>query len=83
MRVRVNTLNRTVATVTVQVKSAVTVGIQGPPGISSGYSLADLADVESSGLVDGAVLVYNASTQKWTVQRILDKQIIDAGDASF
>lgn len=37
-------------------------------------------DVKTYGKEDGSVLVFDKSTQMWKSQRLLDKQIIDAGE---
>jgi hypothetical protein len=42
-------------------------------------SIGDLIDVDTSGKVDGSLLIYNASTQKFEASLILDKQDIDGG----
>lgn len=68
IRVRVNTTK----------KSAVVVGIQGPPGVSG--TLNGMEDVDMTAIEDGSVLVYNSATGKWTAQRLLDKQIINGAD---
>jgi len=60
-----------------------TVGIQGPAGVSGGFVMSDITDVDLSNLADGAVLVYNAQLGKWIAQTLLDKQQVDIGDESF
>lgn len=37
-------------------------------------------DVKTYGKEDGSVLVFNEYTQMWKSQRLLNKQIIDAGE---
>lgn len=37
-------------------------------------------DVKTYGKEDGSVLVFDESTQTWRSQRLLNKQIIDAGE---
>lgn len=37
-------------------------------------------DVKTYGKEDGSVLVFDESTQMWKSQRLLNKQIIDAGE---
>lgn len=37
-------------------------------------------DVKTYGKEDGSVLVFDKSTQMWKSQRLLNKQIIDAGE---
>lgn len=36
-------------------------------------------DIDISELQDGGMLVYNASTKKWTATNLLEKQIFEAG----
>jgi hypothetical protein len=42
-------------------------------------SIGDLIDVDISDKVDGSLLIYNASTQKFEASLLLDKQDIDGG----
>ncbi len=72
--------NTTVSNSTVNYTSTVNVaavGIQGQSG--SAANLQDLANVDSTVLEDGSVLVYNTTTSKWVSTRILEKQIMNAG----
>jgi len=41
--------------------------------------LGDLLDVDTSGKVDGAIIVYNALTQNFEASLILNNQTIDGG----
>lgn len=41
--------------------------------------LDDLIDVDAANSVDGAVLVFNASTQRFETSILLNKQTIDGG----
>lgn len=41
--------------------------------------LGDLLDVDTSGKVDGAFIVYNATTQTFEASLFLDRQTIDGG----
>lgn len=52
---------------------------QGPPGLDGIQSIEDAIDVDSSGKVDGSVLVYSAQDQKWKATNQLEKQVIEAG----
>ena len=51
-------------------------------GVIGVNSLSELDDVDlfSEGRQDGSVLVYKATTNKWTSTRLLNKQIVDAGE---
>jgi hypothetical protein len=53
-----------------------TVGIQGPPGVTN---ILDAADIDKTTLEDGAVLVYKAQTNKITTTRLLNQQVMEAG----
>lgn len=81
VRVRVPVVSK--VAVRQMTRTAVIVGIQGPPGVSSGFNVGDITDVDDSVLTDGCILVYNASTQKWVAQTLLNKQQTDVGDESF
>lgn len=54
-------------------------GLIGPPGPPGVTRLAELTDVNNTGLVDGATLAYNATTLQWAATKILDNQILEAG----
>jgi hypothetical protein len=81
--IKISTTNNAIAKLTGVQKSAVTVGIQGPAGVSSGFFLSDVSDIDTTGLEDGFVLVYDAVRQKWVAQRMLNKQQIDSGEESY
>lgn len=56
------------------------VGPTGPSGSGAGAStIPDLTDVDLTTLSDGALLVYNASTELWVATNILEKQAVDCG----
>ena len=57
----------------------VAVGIQGLPGASAS-SIQHLSDVDVTTLINGSVLVYKTSTNKWTSTTTLDAQNMDAGE---
>lgn len=82
MKVRVRTTTTAAVRLSGMQKTAVTVGIQGPAGVST-FSISNLSDVDLSNLTDGAVLVYNVQSGKWVAQTLLDKQQVDMGDESF
>lgn len=42
-------------------------------------SIDDLLDVDASTKVDGSILIYNASTQRFETSLLLNKQTIDGG----
>lgn len=51
-------------------------GMIGPAGVSN---ITDAKDLNKTGLADGSVLVYEASTTKWVATNDLIKQTIDGG----
>jgi hypothetical protein len=52
-------------------------GIMGPRGENS--NISDSSDIDKTNLVTGATLVYAANTSKWVATRLLDNQILEAG----
>ena len=51
-------------------------GMIGPQGITT---LQGLTNIDITNLQNGSLLVYNASTQKWAANNLLDQQIIESG----
>lgn len=43
-------------------------------------SMSDIANVDTSTLVNGSVLVYKTATNKWTSTTLLDQQNVEAGE---
>lgn len=43
-------------------------------------SIENMADVDFSGLTDGALLIYKNNTAKWTASTLLDKQNMEGGE---
>jgi hypothetical protein len=56
--------------------TTIVTGIMGPAGAST---MAQLQDINKTGLVNGATLVYNADSLKWDATRLLNNQILEAG----
>lgn len=56
--------------------TTIVTGIMGPAGAST---LAQLQDINKTGLVNGATLIYNADSLKWDATRLLNNQILEAG----
>lgn len=67
---------QTVVTAESTASTTVVTGIMGPPGAST---IAQLTDINKTGLVNGATLVYNANSLNWDATRLLDNQILEAG----
>lgn len=51
-------------------------GIMGPPGLSN---ISQANDVDTADLSDGSVLVYKSDITKWRATKLLDSQILEAG----
>lgn len=58
-------------------KEVVSVGIQGPAGPNM---LSESNDVDVIDIKDGAILVYNSATNKWTATTVLDSQNMEGGE---
>jgi hypothetical protein len=64
-------------------------GLQGPQGITGPQgpvatingiiSISSLSDVNTTGLVDGALLAYSAEQSKWSPTILLNKQTLECG----
>lgn len=54
----------------------VVTGMMPPPAAST---ITNSADIDISGLQDGGMLIYNATSQKWVATNLLEKQIFEAG----
>lgn len=59
--------------------TSVGVGIQGPPG-PPGNAIASAADVDTTSLHNGSILVYKTTTNKWTSTTTLDAQNMEGGE---
>lgn len=66
-----------VVVVTTETSGVVVTGIMGPPGASG--SITGSSDIDTTGLTDGATLVYRADTATWRATNKLDNQILEAG----
>lgn len=65
----------------VQTETNLTVDSVGIQGFSaSDLTLAQFNDVDSTDLVNGSVLVYKTSTNKWTSTLLLDQQYMEGGE---
>lgn len=42
--------------------------------------LSDLVDVNTTGVQDGNILIYNAATQTYVMTSLLNNQVIDCGE---
>ena len=43
-------------------------------------SIENMADVDLTGLTDGALLIYKNNTAKWSASTLLDKQNMEGGE---
>lgn len=79
----VSTVNDSIVQVTTIVHAPVVTAAQGPqgiPGESAATALPGLTDVDmSTGLTDGAILVYNQQLSKWKPTTVLEKQAVECG----
>lgn len=66
---------QTIVTQTAAVQTIVT-GMMAP---TSAIKVSQLRDIDLTELSSGAVLVYNAQTEKWVATTLLDQQIVEAG----
>jgi len=66
---------QTIVTQTTAVQTIVT-GMMAP---TSAVDIGQLRDIDVTELSAGAILVYNAQTEKWTATKLLDQQIVEAG----
>jgi hypothetical protein len=55
----------------------VVAGMIGPQYVSSGIS--QLADVDTTNLPNGSILIFDTAMQKWVSGNILQQQTIEAG----
>jgi len=74
-QVVVTDLGKTVVA-NVEVTQVVTSGMMPPNMVGT---LTNSSDVDVSALQDGGILIYNATTNKWTATNLLEKQIFEAG----
>jgi hypothetical protein len=51
-------------------------GMMGPAVVAT---ITNSADIDTSNLQSGSVLVYNTITNKWVATKLLDQQTIEAG----
>jgi len=69
-------------TLVVSNDTAVTIvsGMMGPRGISGGaVPIAQLPDVDLTGIQDGSLLTYSSLTSKWQATNTLNNQTLEAG----
>lgn len=69
-----------VVVVTNETFGVVVTGIMGPAGIDGVTRLSDMSDIDKTGLIDGATLVYNSTVAKWEATEKLNKQAIECGE---
>jgi hypothetical protein len=62
---------------TEKVAEVTAVGIQGVPGTVG--NLESLPNVDGTGIVDGALLVFDSSSETWVATKTLEKQNITGG----
>lgn len=78
MKIRVNSSPITAKVISSGSESrVVSVGIQGPSGLSQ---ITSATDVDATNLQDGSVLVYKTQTNKWTSTTTLEAQNMEGGE---
>lgn len=76
-----NTASNTVAEL-ITIHEPIITGSQGPQGIqgiSGATTLGSVTDVDMTGLVNGAILVYDETSSFWKPTTTLDKQALECG----
>lgn len=68
-----------IVTVTEDQLTAATTGLSNPSFVESIGSIGDV-DLSTNGKVNGSILVYNTTTNKWTSTTTLDAQNVDCGE---
>jgi hypothetical protein len=68
-----------VATDTTTIVKSVTVGRPVRRVVQATSNINDLQGIDTTAKVNGSVLVYNASTEKWTATLDLEQQNINGG----
>lgn len=77
MKVKVtNQQNKVVSVNTQGTTEVVSVGVQGPPGVTT---ISQAADVDTTNVSDGSVLVYETNSSKWKATTTLEKQAVEGG----
>lgn len=74
---QVTVTEQEVVVVTTDTTGVVVTGIMGPPGANG--TISGASDLDTTGLTDGATLVYRADTAIWRATNRLDNQILEAG----
>lgn len=65
-------------TVTVEGKTpaVIVTGMLGPPGVNK---IADMSDIDFTGLQQDSILMYDTSSNKWKPSKKLETHLINAG----
>lgn len=78
----VTSTNNNTVTEFVVFHEPVITGSQGPQGIqgeSGATTLSSVTDVNMTGLTDGAILIYDQTSQFWKPKTTLEKQTLECG----
>jgi len=54
-------------------------GPAGPPGPAGSSSISGLSDVDTTGLVNGALLIYSNQLGLWKASKTLEQQTLECG----
>ena len=66
--------------VTVQSEDSTTITTVGETGLTGASGvLSDITDIDTTAKTNGSVLVYKATTAKWTATTILENQDMEGG----
>lgn len=81
MKIKVNSQQTKIVSVNTQSNNEViAVGIQGPAGSISQFTIEDISNVDATIRSHGSILVYNMNTNKWTSTTTLDAQDMEGGE---
>jgi hypothetical protein len=67
------------------VKVAITDGTDNPPQVTISHTLqattlTAMRDVDTTGAVDGSLLIYKGDSQKWKADSVLRQALLDGGN---
>lgn len=81
MKVKINqSATKVVAINTQGTTEVVAVGVQGPTGPTGVTNISNATDVDTTIVQNGSILVYKATTNKWTSTTTLDAQNMEGGE---
>ena len=72
-----------VVVITTETSGIVVAGIMGPPGSDGITRISDMTDMDKTGLVDGAFLVYSSAVTKWKATDSIEPRSISIDPGEF